>query len=351
MSFWKNNLSHQPAHTSITLWIPPLIPIIMLVVLGVGTLVGSVALQQSQDIRRGATLACDGSTQTTCTQTPGCSWTSRQEEESHACRGSSEGACTIHDECTWTPQTATCSWSTGCDQDGCTQTPDRYGCRGTDNRCNGKGNEDACNSAPAQYECEWVIVTHGSCSGRYETSGGSCSGTWTSTRTVWSCTGTPNPPATNSPPPATTPPPTLLADGAVCTQNAQCQSNLCALTPYGRFCGQGQAQCSASQQKCDVDGGLSFVFTCDQNGFWVKGQRCDGGCNGNVCQANVCTPNATICDGSNKKTCASDGTAWQTESCPHGCSNGSCNSAPPPSSSPSPSPRPSPSAPPALLAD
>ena len=53
---------------------------------------------------------------------------------------------------------------------------------------------------------------------------------------------------------------------------------------------------------------------------WIENEYCNNGCNSGTgtCYSS-CTPGQKICDGSNSKTCKSDGTGYTTTTCTHGC--------------------------------
>lgn len=138
--------------------------------------------------------------------------------------------------------------------------------------------------------------------------------------------GTPRPTVTPKLSPTVTS--NLLKDGSRCSSNTQCQSGSCVPTPYGNYCGTtNSAKCKAGESKCDVEGGTSYTYSCNSNGFFVKSERCDGGCSGNACKPGVCAPGKSECDGKDVKTCNSTGTAWTKQSCGTGrmCVLGSCD--------------------------
>lgn len=137
----------------------------------------------------------------------------------------------------------------------------------------------------------------------------------------------------------------LFKDGTRCNTNTQCQSGSCVPTPYGYYCGPtSSTKCKAGESKCGAEGGISYTYSCNLNGFFEKSSRCDGGCNGNSCRAGVCSPGKSECDGNAVKTCNSTGTAWTKQSCWSGqmCVLGNCIASPFASNTPRPTATPVP---------
>jgi sugar lactone lactonase YvrE len=86
-----------------------------------------------------------------------------------------------------------------------------------------------------------------------------------------------------------------------------------------------QAVCTAKAKSCASDGG---VQTCiDDGSAWGPSVSCPNGqfCLEGKCLLGVCTPGTTKCEGLQLATCATDGSAWKTEACqtiggkPHAC--------------------------------
>ena len=165
---------------------------------------------------------------------------------------------------------------------------------------------------------------------------GSCVGG----KCVNSISATPTKKPTSTP----TPTPSCLAKNASCSNGTCCAGLVCVVSPYGRYCNVKGTECTAGQQMCQAEAGISYVYVCDgTTGYYQKNQRCDFGCDGTKCITNGCTPNTKQCNPTNAselQTCAANGIGWSGEYCKYGCVNNACK--PAPSSTPTHTPAPTP---------
>ncbi len=242
------------------------------------------------------------------------------------------------------PDGSRCSTNAQCQAGNCVPTP--YGnycgpisgtkCTASQAKCEG-GYEYSCNSNGffvKSARCDGGCSPSGFCNTGVCTPGKTeCDGTavkaCNSTGTAWvksscwsgSCKNgacVPVPTASRTPTRAPTPTIGKSPDGSRCSLNSDCIAGNCVPTPYGNFCGPiTGTKCWPGTDSCGSEGNASYVYSCNSNGFLVKSERCDGGCNNGMCATNFCVANEVKCDGLGLATCIG-GKAWQHQSCGSG---------------------------------
>ena len=106
--------------------------------------------------------------------------------------------------------------------------------------------------------------------------------------------------------------------GNCCSGNI-CVRGYCALEEGVSVCLNDSVKCQNSQE-----------YTCQGN-TWVMTKNCDGGCDGDHCRANVCSPGVHKCESDRRYRCTDDGMNWQAvQDCFYGCQDSfDCNPPPP----------------------
>lgn len=122
------------------------------------------------------------------------------------------------------------------------------------------------------------------------------------------------------------PTPSGKANGVSCQRNSECASTYCVPNVFGNYCGTTKPSCVAGAVRCSLKQDKNLVERCNQNGYWLQQEQCDGGCQDGNCINTVCSPNQETCEGTARKVCSSDGMRWQTIACGNAavCKQGQC---------------------------
>ncbi len=119
------------------------------------------------------------------------------------------------------------------------------------------------------------------------------------------------------------------ANGVVCNANYECQSNQCIPDVQGhKTCqepGEIKKECSSGETKCEWWNSSYWQYNCQQ-GTFVRSSKCDGGCSGSQCAANVCTYPSSQCsaDGTKLLICKQTQIGYLEYNCEGGCEAGIC---------------------------